>query len=102
MFEKFLTLLNETGIAGFIFSVQTGDSFLPDGLGKLVNTQKTGVNGKTYEDLLHPEIWWERLDDKTYTGGTVLTLTNKLGEGTRRVFDCSTFTVGGNAVSFLF
>ena len=36
MFEKFLTLLSQTGIAGFISTVQTGDSFLPDGLGKFI------------------------------------------------------------------
>ena len=27
-----------------------------------VNTQKERSDGTTYEDLLHPEVWWERLD----------------------------------------
>jgi len=45
-----------------------------------VNTQKKGADGTTYEDLLHPEVWWERLDDYPYSGGTLLTLTHKLGE----------------------
>lgn len=45
-----------------------------------VNTQKYNTDGTTYEDLLHPEIWWERLDNYPYNGGTVLTLTHKLGE----------------------
>lgn len=45
-----------------------------------VNTQKIRTDGATYEDLLRPEVWWERLDNYSYTGGTVLTLTHKLGE----------------------
>lgn len=45
-----------------------------------VNTRKTKPDGSIYEDLLHPEVWWERLDNYNYTGGTVLTLTHKLGE----------------------
>jgi hypothetical protein len=45
-----------------------------------VNTLKHRTDGTTYEDLLHPEVWWERLDNYPYTGGTVLTLTHKLGE----------------------
>ena len=45
-----------------------------------VNTQKENTDGSIYEDLLRPEIWWERLDNYPFTGGTVLTLTHKLGE----------------------
>lgn len=44
-----------------------------------VNTHKE-KDGKEYEDLLHPEAWWERVDKYNYQGGTVITLTHKLGE----------------------
>lgn len=44
-----------------------------------VNTHKE-KNGKGYEDLLHPEAWWERVDNYNYQGGTVIVLSHKLGE----------------------
>jgi hypothetical protein len=45
-----------------------------------VNTQKKKPDGTTYEDLHFPEVWWERMDNYPYKGGTVITLTHKLGE----------------------
>lgn len=44
-----------------------------------VNSHKE-KDGREYEDLLHPEAWWERVDNYNYQGGTVITLTHKLGE----------------------
>lgn len=44
-----------------------------------VNTRKE-KDGKEYEDYLHPEAWWERVDHYDYQGGTVITLTHKFGE----------------------
>lgn len=45
-----------------------------------VNTQKERSDGTFYEDIMNPEAWWERVDNYTYEGGTVITLTHKFGE----------------------
>lgn len=48
-----------------------------------VNTQKiekTDKYERVYEDKLHPEVWWRRIDDYKYMNESVVTLDRKFGE----------------------
>lgn len=45
-----------------------------------VNTRKKDKNGRDYEDLFHPEVWWQRVDNYKYQNTSIVTLDKKFGE----------------------